>query len=42
MKDGMSIDYHWKTSRSDSWTPEKREQARIRALKQIKGGVHNG
>jgi hypothetical protein len=42
MKDGTSIDYHWKTSRSDSWTPEMKEQARLRALKQHKGGVNNG
>jgi site-specific DNA recombinase len=43
MKDGTTKEYYWKEqSRSDSWTPEMKEQARIRALKQHKGGVQNG
>lgn len=40
LKDGNDIEYLWKhNSRSKSWTPEMREQARIRALNQIKGCV---
>lgn len=43
MKDKTIKEYQWKErSRSEIWTPEKREQARIRALKQIKGGINNG
>ncbi|MBR1689960.1 MAG: hypothetical protein IJ713_04220 [Oscillibacter sp.] len=35
LKDGRSIDVFWKhTSRSKSWTPEMRQMARERALKQ--------
>jgi hypothetical protein len=42
MKDGSSIEYLWQTSRSESWTKEKREQARIRAINQMKGRVQHG
>ncbi len=43
MKDGTTIEQEWKeSSRSHSWTPEMREEARIRALKQHRGGVHHG
>lgn len=43
MKDGTSQEYHWtECSRRESWTPEMKEQARIRALNQKKGGVQNG
>jgi len=42
MKDGSSKEYLWQTSRSDSWTKEKREQARIRAINQMKGRVQHG
>ncbi|MFA7076531.1 MAG: recombinase family protein [Candidatus Izemoplasmatales bacterium] len=39
MKDGKMIDYHWKhESRSKSWTPEMREQARKRSILQHQGG----
>ena len=40
LKDGNDVDYIWRPdSRTNSWTPEMREQARIRALNQIKGCV---
>jgi DNA invertase Pin-like site-specific DNA recombinase len=42
MKDGTNTEYVWNSSRSDSWNPEMREQARQRALKQHQGGVQNG
>ena len=42
MKDGTSIEYLWKSNRSDSWTPEMREQVRQRAILQHQGGVGNG
>lgn len=43
MKDGTIKDYLWaESSRSESWTLEMREQARIRAINQNKGGVLNG
>lgn len=42
MKDGTSKEYQWTSSRSDCWTPEMRELARQRALKQHQGGVHHG
>jgi len=42
MKDGLAKEYLWQTSRSDSWTKEKREQARIRAINQMKGRVQHG
>ena len=42
MKNGSSKEYTWKEhSRKDSWTPEMREQARLRALEQHKGGAQN-
>ena len=42
-KDETSVEQTWnKSSRSEAWTPEMREKARIRALKQHKGGVHHG
>ncbi|MDZ4197494.1 MAG: recombinase family protein [Candidatus Izemoplasmatales bacterium] len=41
MKDGLAKEYLWKTSRSDSWTKEKREQARIRRVNQMKGRVQH-
>jgi hypothetical protein len=42
-KDETSVEQTWnKSSRSETWTPEMREKARIRALKQHKGGVHHG
>ena len=37
-----SKEYEWKSSRSDSWTPEMREQARIKALNHVKGKKQNG
>ena len=41
--DDTRVEQSWNTSsRSESWTPEMREKARIRALKQHKGGVHHG
>ena len=43
MDEGKSKEYHWEhDSRKKSWTPEMREQARIRALNQSKGRVNNG
>jgi DNA invertase Pin-like site-specific DNA recombinase len=43
MKDGAVVSYRWKNkSRSKSWTPEMKEQARLRALKQHHGGRENG
>jgi len=43
MKDGTSEEYFWKEkSRSESWTPEMREQARIKELNRLKAGVHHG
>jgi DNA invertase Pin-like site-specific DNA recombinase len=40
LKDGNDVEYIWRPdSRSNSWTPEMREQARIRALNQTKGCV---
>jgi len=43
MKDGMVISYRWKhKSRSKSWTPEMKEQARLRSLRQHHGGKENG
>ena len=42
LKDGTSKDYHWNTSRSDSWTQTMREQARIRRFNQMKGRVLHG
>ncbi|MDO9628671.1 MAG: hypothetical protein Q7I99_02120, partial [Acholeplasmataceae bacterium] len=42
MKDGLTKEFLWQTSRSDSWTKEKREQARIRAINQMKGRVQHG
>jgi site-specific DNA recombinase len=42
MKDGTRKDYQWKTSRSESWTEEMKEKARIRALNQAKGSTQNG
>lgn len=39
MKNGKIIDYHWEhQSRSKSWTPEMREQARERSILQHQGG----
>jgi len=37
-----SKEYEWKSSRSDSWTPEMKEQARVKALKHVKGKIQNG
>ena len=43
MKDGAVINNQWKhTSRSRSWSPEMREKARQRAIKQHQGGVISG
>lgn len=43
MKDGTSEEYVWKEkSRSESWTSEMREQARIKELNRLKGGVLHG
>jgi len=42
MKDGLNKEYLWQTSRSDSWTNEMKEQARIRAINQMKGRVQHG
>ena len=42
MKDGTRGEYQWTSSRSESWTPEMKELARQRALKQHQGGVHHG
>lgn len=42
MKDKSQALFIWKSSRSDSWTPEMREKARIKALNQWKGSVQNG
>jgi len=40
MKDGTSIEYNWtESSRSESWTPGMKEQARIKELNRLKGGV---
>lgn len=42
LKDGSSKDFTWKdSSRKESWTPEMKKQARIRALEQHKGGKQN-
>lgn len=37
MKEGSSKEYVWSDSRKNSWTPEMREQARIRTLNQKRG-----
>ena len=42
LKDGTSKDYHWKTSRSESWTQTMREQARLRRINQMRGRVLHG
>lgn len=43
LKDGTSKEYFWKEkSRSESWTPEMREQARIKELNRLKGVIDNG
>jgi DNA invertase Pin-like site-specific DNA recombinase len=43
MRDGTSEEYLWEEkSRSESWTPEMREQARIKELNRLKGGVRHG
>lgn len=43
MKEGTVISYRWKhKSRSKSWTPEMKEQARLRSLRQHHGGKENG
>ena len=43
MNDGNEKEYLWKhDSRKKSWTPEMREQARVRALNQKRGRVQNG
>lgn len=43
MKDGTREEYIWiEKSRSESWTSEMREQARIKELNRLKGGVHHG
>ena len=42
MKDGTVNSYHWEhKSRSKSWTPEMKEQARKRSILQHQGGVQN-
>lgn len=42
LKDGTSKDYQWYTSRSESWTEDMREQARIRRINQLNVGIHHG
>jgi DNA invertase Pin-like site-specific DNA recombinase len=42
LKDGTSKDNRWNTSRSESWTEDMREQARIRRINQMKGRVLHG
>lgn len=42
MKNKSQFEFTWKSSRSDSWTPEMREKARIKALNQWKGSAQNG
>lgn len=43
MKDGTSEEYFWeKKSKSASWTPEMREQARTKELNRLKGCTHHG
>lgn len=43
MNDGTSEEYFWvEKSRSESWTPEMREQARIKELNRLKGVIDNG
>ncbi len=42
MKGGTTEEYQWTSTRSDSWTPEMREKARKRAIKQHQGGAYNG
>lgn len=42
MKDGSKKQIQWNSSRKESWTPEMREQARIKELNRLKGGVQNG
>lgn len=42
LKDGTSIDSRWHASRSESWTDDMREQARIRRINQMKGRVQHG
>ena len=43
LKDGSTKEYQWKEqSRSEVWTPEKREQARIKELNRLKGGKTHG
>jgi len=39
LKDGTSKDYKWNAFRSESWTQDMREQARQRAINQMKGRV---
>jgi DNA invertase Pin-like site-specific DNA recombinase len=42
MRDGAVVSYRWQhKSRSKSWTPEMKEQARLRALEQHHGGGEN-
>jgi len=43
LKDGSTKEYIWKAkSRKDSWTPEMKEQARIKELNRLKGVIDNG
>jgi DNA invertase Pin-like site-specific DNA recombinase len=42
LKDGTSKDYKWNASRSESWSEDMREQARIRRVNQMRGGVQHG
>lgn len=43
LKDGAIIKHQWEhTTRSRSWSPEMREKARQRAIKQHQGGVISG
>ena len=42
LKDGTSKDYKWNASRSESWTEDMRELARIRRVNQMRGGVQHG
>jgi len=42
LKDGTKKDYMWNASRSESWTEDMREQARIRRMNQTKGLVQHG
>jgi hypothetical protein len=43
LKDGTLFEYHWEhESRGKSWTPEMKEQARQKSIKQHRRGKNNG